>query len=142
MIKRNIFDIIIASIALLIIDGVWIGIIMKPKYDETVKHIQGDVIQLNFIAANLAYIFLLIGLYYFVLSRINTNNPFRAFIEGAMYGMAVYGTFDFTSAAIFKNYHFSTALIDLSWGTFLCGISSFITIYARRYHESPIEKIE
>ncbi len=132
--KRNIYDIIIASIALLIIDGIWIGIIMKPKYEETVKHIQGDYIKLNFISANLAYFFLILGLYYFVLSRMHSNNQFRALMDGAMYGLAVYGTFNFTSAAIFKNYDFSTALIDLAWGTFVCGISSFIAIYSRKYH--------
>ncbi len=138
--KRTLYDILIASFTLLIIDGIWIGIIIRPKYQETVKHIQGDYIQLNIVAANLAYVVMIIGLYYFVLSR--TEDIYTAFKEGLMLGFVIYGTFDFTSAAIFKNYHFSTAFIDLLWGTFLCGLSSFIAVYARRFHETPIQKIQ
>lgn len=138
--KPTLYDIIIASITLLILDGIWIGIIMRPKYQETVKHIQGDYIQLNIVGANLAYLVMITGLYYFVINR--TENAYTAFKEGLMFGFSVYGTYDFTSVAIFKNYHFSTAFIDLAWGTFLCGLSSFVSVYARRFHETPIQKIQ
>ena len=42
-------------------------------------------------------------------------------------GFLMYSTFDLTNKAIFKDYPWSYALADMTWGTFLIGLVSAIT---------------
>ncbi len=134
--KRVISDIAIATIAFLIIDGLWIGVIMAPKYNDTVTKIQGEPITINYLAAIICYIFLIGGLYYFVLGKIQSFDIKEILYHSVPYGLAVYGTYDFTSASILKNFDFGTAFIDLAWGTFLCSLVSVLTVFSRQFIKS------
>ena len=46
-------------------------------------------------------------------------------IETFLFGMCLYGVYDFTSGAIYKNWNFNLAIIDVLWGGFVY----FISVY-------------
>ena len=71
-------------------------------------------------SAFIVYIILITGLYYFVIG------PNKTYKEGAFFGLAVYGVFDFTNHAILDNYSLPLAIMDTVWGMVLCGTTTFI----------------
>ena len=43
-------------------------------------------------------------------------------------GWVIYGTFDFTTGAIFKDYDLNTMLMDTVWGGILFGLVTFTSL--------------
>jgi uncharacterized membrane protein len=80
--------------------------------------------------AFVSYILLVYGLYFFVYKHITKQNWINeSIINGFIFGLIVYGVFDMTNLAIFKNYSLFTGLIDMLWGSLLMSITSFLTYY-------------
>lgn len=115
-------EIIKAIIILLVIDIFYLLFIAKPIYQKTVLSIQKTPMDINIFGALGSYLFLSLALYYFIIKE--NKKPFDAFILG----LCIYGVFDMTNIAIFKNYDINTALIDTIWG----GTLFYLTIYVYR----------
>jgi uncharacterized membrane protein len=111
---------ILTAIILVAIDAVYLKFIGGPFYSLAVKKIQGSEIKFRMYSAFIAYIILITGLYYFVIG------PNKTYKEGAFFGLAVYGVFDFTNHAILDNYSLPLAMMDTIWGMVLCGFTTFI----------------
>lgn len=60
------------------------------------------------------------ALYYFIIL------PKRSVFDAAILGMVIYGVFDMTNHALFKNYNLTTGIIDVVWGAILFASSAFI----------------
>ena len=105
---------------LLVIDAIYLKFIGGPFYSLAVKKIQGSEIKFRMYSAFIVYIILITGLYYFVIG------PNKTVKEGAFFGLAVYGVFDFTNHAILDNYSLPLAMMDTIWGMILCGTTTFI----------------
>lgn len=115
-------NIILLIIILLIIDSFYISIIKKQYLDFI--HSYTSHFTPSYIKASIAYLFLIIALHYFIISRLHTlSYPlFDAFILG----LVIYGTFDFTLAFLFNNYNITLAIIDTLWGGTLFLLTTFI----------------
>ena len=111
---------ILTAIILVAIDAVYLKFIGGPFYSLAVKKIQGSEIKFRMYSAFIVYIILITGLYYFVIG------PNKTYKEGAFFGLAVYGVFDFTNHAILDNYSLPLAMMDTIWGMILCGTTTFI----------------
>jgi uncharacterized membrane protein len=133
--KQFFIEILITCILFTGIDAIWLMVIMKDHFNELIKKIQHSEMEPNITAAILCYIILVGGLYYFVLMRIKKFNIVDILLLSAPYGMAVYGTYDFTTAAVLKDWDLGTAFMDLAWGAFLCSATSLGVLYYR-YHLS------
>ena len=48
-------------------------------------------------------------------------------IYGGLYGLTVYGVFDFTNMAIFDNYELPVAVLDTVWGGFICALVTYLS---------------
>ena len=59
----------------------------------------------------LAYLMMVIGLQVFVLDK-KANGVLRAFV----FGIILYGVFDFTCGAVIENWDMKLAIIDILWG--------------------------
>ena len=70
-----------------------------------------------------AWLSIAVGLYFFVLPRTREKKVTRwmMFLCGALFGAVVYGTYDFTTLSIFPHLPLSIILIDILWGSVLCG---------------------
>ena len=111
---------ILTAVVLLVIDAIYLKFIGGPFYSLAVKKIQGSEIKFRMYSAFIVYIILITGLYYFVIG------PNKTVKEGAFFGLAVYGVFDFTNHAILDNYSLPLAMMDTIWGMILCGTTTFI----------------
>ena len=111
---------ILTAVVLLVIDAIYLKFIGGPFYSLAVKKIQGSEIKFRMYSAFIVYIILITGLYYFVIG------PNKTYKEGAFFGLAVYGVFDFTNHAILDNYSLPLAMMDTIWGMVLCGTTTFI----------------
>jgi uncharacterized membrane protein len=112
---------IVSSILLVLIDAVYLSMIGKSAFEKTVSAIQGSKLVVNMPPAIFTYILMAIILNYFIISA--NKLAFDAFILG----FCVYGIFDFTNLAIFKNYTLKTAIMDTLWGAILFYVTTLIT---------------
>ena len=114
--------IIVAAITMLLLDFVYLSTFAKV-YSETVASIQRTVMNVKFEGAVLCYIFLIFGLYYFILS--DNRSPFDAFLLG----LVIYGVYETTTYAILKKWPFYLVLIDTLWGGVLFALTTIITYH-------------
>ena len=110
---------LVAAIIFVILDGFYLNLI-KGYFNKQIKSIQGSDIKLNIIATGITYIFLIFGLNYFIIKR---N---RSVSDAALFGLIIYGVYDFTNMALFTNWSLLTAIIDTTWGAILFGLTTAI----------------
>lgn len=89
---------------------------MSNHFNQVVKKISGKEISFNYNKAILAYLFLILGIYYFVISELKEDNLYDKLRDALILGLVIYGTYDFTNGAIFKEYDYYTSIIDTVWG--------------------------
>ena len=122
--------IIIISIIMLIIDIFWIYLYMGNKYNILIENIQKSPMVPRFIYAIFAYVFMILGLNIFVLPNLKkTEKIYSSFKYGFLFGVILYGVYDFTAAAVLKDWSIILSLIDILWGGFLFFILSIIYLY-------------
>ena len=110
---------LVAAIVFVVLDGFYLNLI-KGYFNKQIKSIQGSNIQLNIIATGITYIFLIFGLNYFIIKR---N---RSVSDAALFGLIIYGVYEFTNMALFTNWYLLTAIIDTTWGAILFGLTTAI----------------
>jgi uncharacterized membrane protein len=117
---------IVALGAMLALDAAWLWI-AKPMYGGAVDGVQqGRPMQVRAWAAVLAYAFMFLGMALLVLPalrNIKTRNGSIAFADvirvAGSYGLSLYGVFNATVLAMFVDYPWQAALVDVTWGTAL-----------------------
>ena len=110
---------LLSAIVLIVIDSVYLNI-MKGYFENQVKKVQGTSIKLNFVGAAICYIFLIVGLNYFIIK------PHRSVQDAFLLGLVIYGVYETTNLALFSNWSVLTVLIDTLWGGLLFGITTAI----------------
>ena len=118
--KINNSKFILSALLLLAIDAVYLKFIGGPFYSLAIKKIQGSKMNVRLYSALIVYLFLITGLYYFIIE------PNKTAIEGAFFGLVVYGVFDFTNHAILENYSLPLSIMDTIWGSILCGTTTYL----------------
>ena len=125
---------IISIILLLGLDICWIGFLAKNFYLENL----GGMIRLSdgkinpvWSAAIIVYLLIATGIVFFVLPKASYN-PMQALVWGAVFGAVCYGIYDFTNYSLLNSWRFSVTVVDLCWGIFLCGMTSYLTSLAIR----------
>lgn len=121
---------LVSSTLLLVLDFIWIILYMGNEYKIQIYKIQNSkpVFRLHY--AIFAYLLMIIGLNLFVLPNIRKNNKFRDSLKyGFIFGIIIYGIYDFTCATIFKNWNMKLALIDIFWGGFVYFIVSYLSTF-------------
>jgi uncharacterized membrane protein len=106
-------------IILAVIDSIYLYL-TKSLFEKMVLQIQNSDMNIRLNSAIIVYLLITIGLYYFIIKE--KKSPY----EAALLGLVIYGVFDFTNYAIFKNYDIYTGLIDTTWGGILCGLTTYI----------------
>ena len=104
------------------IDAIWLGVIAKNFYDTQLSAFNRT---LNFSAAVLAYTLLAFGVYYFAITKADGNTT-SALINGALFGLVVYGTYDLTNLATLADFTVKMAVVDILWGMAICATTSLL----------------
>jgi uncharacterized membrane protein len=102
------------------IDLVWLGLVAKDFYQ---KHL-GTLLspQVNWTAAILFYLLFIAGIVFFAVKpALEEQSALRALLNGALFGLMAYATYDLTNQATVKDWPVIVTIVDLVWGTLLCG---------------------
>lgn len=118
----NITNWIVSSVLLVCIDSVYLSLI-KDFFKAQIVDVQKSPFQINMVGAILSYLFLIIGINYFI---IQSHKPvFDAFILG----LVIYGVYEGTTYALLKNWRIHTVVIDTLWGGILFALVTYLTYY-------------
>lgn len=129
----------IISIVIIFLDIAWISLNLT-KYSKEVLKVQKAAMNLRFEHAIIAYIIILFSILYiaipFTSQNIKINNGDKnisienkllySFMYGGALGFSVFGIYNFTSLAIYKDLDVTIAITDTIWGTTLYTLSTFI----------------
>jgi uncharacterized membrane protein len=107
----------LGAVAFMVLDGVWLGLLMKHFYRDQLSPIvrlANGGIAPNVPAAFVVYALLGIGVAVFVIPRAPTVSLAAAY--GALFGLVVYGVYDFTNYSTLRQWPFVLTVADVAWG--------------------------
>ena len=102
----------------LVLDAIYLNL-TKSYFNRQVKAIQGDEINMRFIAAVCVYILIGLAWYVFIYKEIRKDNMKEMLLKAFLLGFTTYGIFDLTNHAIFDNWNLKTVILDTFWGGLL-----------------------
>lgn len=111
---------IVSAILLVVIDSIYLNLV-KGYFAKQIQDVQGSPLKINYVGAAICYIFLIIGLNYFIIK------PNRSVQDAFLLGLVIYGTFELTNYALFKSWSLLTVIIDSLWGGSLFALTTYIT---------------
>lgn len=120
------------ALIFLIIDAVWLGVVASSFYKAQL----GDLMRpdINFAVAALFYLFYIAGVVFFALKpALESESYIMAGLYGCLFGFFCYATYNFTNIATIQNWPVFMSIVDLSWGTFLTGLSAILGYFVTRY---------
>jgi uncharacterized membrane protein len=106
------------AVAFIVLDGVWIGWLMKRFYRDQlapIVRLADGGIAPNWPAALVVYALLGTGIALFVIPRAPTMAT--AVIYGGLFGLVVYGVYDFTNYSTLRQWPLALTLTDVAWGS-------------------------
>ena len=107
----------VGAVAFMVLDGVWLGLLMKNFYRNQlapIVRLADGGIAPNWPAAFVVYVLLGTGIAMFVIPRAATMAQAAGY--GALFGLVVYGVYDFTNYSTLRQWPLVLALADLAWG--------------------------
>ena len=115
-------------ISLVIVDMVWLLVIAKNLYRDSMGDLMADEPKL---AAGLAfYVLYAIGVCIFVIvPAITKQSWLDAVLYGALFGFFCYMTYDLTNLAVVRNFPTQLAFVDMAWGSFVTAALSGFTYW-------------
>ena len=113
------FALLVSAIILVTIDYAYLYI-MKGYFANQVKKVQGDPLKVNFLATAICYIFLILGLNYFIIK------PRRGPQDAFLLGLVIYGVYETTNWSLFSKWSPITVIMDTLWGGTLFALTTFI----------------
>ena len=113
------FALLISAIIFITIDSFYLNF-MKGYFEKQVQAVQGSPLKINFLGAALCYLFLIIGLNYFIIK------PKKSVQDAFLLGLVIYGVYETTNYAIFKKWTFLTLVIDTLWGGILFALTTYL----------------
>ncbi len=127
---------LIISIILMFLDLAWVSFNMNT-YSNTILKVQKSELEPRVEHTIIAYILILFSVIYvaipFTTQNIKKgedisieNKLLKAFMYGGAVGFSIYGIYNFTSLAIYKDMDSSVGIMDTLWGTTLYTLTTFV----------------
>ena len=118
------FLMLLSAIVLIAIDFMYLQSI-KGYFQKQVQSVQGSAMQINYLGTAICYVFLIVGINYFIIK------PNRSVKDAFLLGLVIYGVYETTNYALFKNWSIITVIIDTLWGGTLFAITTYIVSLLR-----------
>ena len=112
----------ISAIVIVSLDYFYLNLI-KGYFSNQIEIIQGSPVKMNYLASIICYIFLIIGINYFIIK------PKRSIQDAFLLGLIIYGVFETTNMALFSKWSWITVIIDTLWGGLLFALTTFIVSF-------------
>lgn len=114
-----------------VLDAIMLSNVMKPLFE---KHL-GDLIRSPIFVAPAAifYLFYIAGLLYLVsVPALREGSLMSVALGGAILGAVAYGTYEFTSMSVMKDWSWQMVITDTTWGAVLTATSATAGVWAVR----------
>lgn len=115
-------ELIVPATILLVLDFIFLGANQK-MFENQIISVQRTALQMKPLGAIACYIFLILGLYYFIIRRR------RSIGEAFLLGLIIYGVYETTTYSLLKNWNIHTVMVDTLWGGVLFGFTTFLTYH-------------
>ena len=124
---------LIISVVLIFLDFMWISFNMTA-YSNTILKIQKSALEPRLEHTLIAYIIIYFSVIYvaipFTVLNIKKgeaieNKLLKSLMYGGAVGFSIYGIYNFTSLAIYKDMDVSVGILDTLWGTTLYTLTTF-----------------
>jgi uncharacterized membrane protein len=127
---------LIVAVVLMVLDVAWI-LMNLSGYSKTILEVQKSPVRLRNEHAIITYIIILFSIFYvaipFTTQNIKNidaisveNKLLKSFMYGGAVGFSIYGIYNFTSLAIYKDMDSSIGIMDTLWGTTLYTLTTFV----------------
>jgi uncharacterized membrane protein len=123
-------QVLAATCFVLILDAIWLTS-MKSSYNAMVQRVQHAPLTVKYIHAVASYICVVLGVVFFAvpLARASGYPKFlAAVLYGGGLGLVVYGVWNFTNLAVFKDYDLVMGMTDLTWGIVLFTLVTYVLL--------------
>lgn len=128
MVPKELKKYIIACIIVWVIDIFWITLVMSRLYGTLGELLKNEIIIYSAFAA---WLLIPLGLVVFV-DKVSSNYR-QSLIYGVIYGLILYGVYEFTNHAVLVNWTLKLVAIDTIWGVFLCSVSALLLKYSGKF---------
>lgn len=113
----------------LILDAIMLTFVMKPLFTRHIGPLMAEPIRIA--PAALFYLAYVAGQIYLVsLPAIKTGSPIV--LPALAIGLMAYGTYEFTSWSIMKDWHWQMVAADVTWGGVLTALSAWAGVTITR----------
>ena len=115
----------VGAVAFMVLDGVWLGLLMKNFYRDQmapIARLADGGFAPNWPAAFVVYILLGAGIALFVIPQASTVSSAAGY--GALLGLVVYGVYDFTNYSTLRQWPFVLTLADTAWGALATALAA------------------
>ncbi|PKK38682.1 hypothetical protein ABB02_01988 [Clostridiaceae bacterium JG1575] len=122
---------LITAAVFLVLDGIWLLTVGARFYKAQLGELMAPTV--NFWAAGVFYLIYLTALMVFVVvPALKVGRPQEALWKGALFGLAMYATYDLTNLAALRGWPLSVTLVDLGWGAFVTAATAFLATHLIR----------
>jgi uncharacterized membrane protein len=110
---------LISAILFIFIDSVYLQLV-RSYFEKQILDVQGSALKVNFLGVALCYIFLIVGINYFIIK------PRKSVTDAFLLGIVIYGVYETTNYALFKKWSLLTVFMDTLWGGVLFALTTYI----------------
>jgi len=129
---------LIITVFLMVLDVAWITLNLST-YSSAIQKVQKSPMNLRSLRSEyafIAYIIIVFSVLYVAIPFTTQNMKkgeddiatklLKSFMYGGAVGFSIYGIYNFTSLAIYKDFDSSIGIIDTLWGTTLYTLTTFV----------------
>jgi uncharacterized membrane protein len=121
----------VTAVVFLALDALMLTFVMRPLFERHIGDLMLQDIRVG--AAAAFYLAYIAGLIWLVsLPALREGASLQALFGGLVIGAMAYGTYEFTSYAIMRDWHPAMVATDLVWGTVLTGVSAWVGVVVTR----------
>lgn len=118
--NNTIVKVIIVGVLFVLVDFLYLTSVTS-YFNKQIMAIQNTPIKIDMIATIICYIFLVFGIYYFII------HERRSILDAFLLGAIIYMVYETTNKAILKNWTWKTVAIDGTWGGILFALVTFFS---------------
>lgn len=119
------------AVIFLLIDLIGLRFLVKPVFDRHIAHLFAAPFRIG--PAAIFYLGYVAGILWFVSTpTLRSGTPIDALIGGTLLGFLAYGTYEFTSYAILRDWSYEQVIVDTLWGGALTGMSAWLGVLITR----------
>ena len=110
---------LLSAVIFLTADFMYLRVI-SSYFSNQIQRVQGSAMQINYLGAALCYVFLIVGINYFIIK------PKKSVSDAFLLGIVIYGVYETTNYALLKNWSIITVIIDTLWGGLLFASTTYL----------------